>query len=747
MKKILLISFTLILSIIFVDNLKALQGYTTGTDIFVRKEPSVSSEFIGVINSKNTILDLVEDKLYNEEDTICKIGWYKINYKGSTAYVCGDYVSIGAVSDNNPDYNTDEYEARIYGDSINVYSTPGGGSYKKLLPGTNLIIIGNKVSGSGCAAGYYKVKYFKNELGYVCSSYVRTKEELTASDEEYEKTLKASGFPDTYIPYLVKLHKLHPNWKFNAINTNLNWDHVVSMEERRNYINNVYLNPSVQEVYSLGPGTESGWSISTNGINAFFLDPRNFLTEKFIFMFESLGYKYNDNNRETLDKENTRTKDYYNSITSMLGNSFLNTDEYKYYFIEAGFQYGVSPIHLIGRVIQEGASNGEYVTIIGNNNRTYNGIDLNGYYNFYNIGSKVDNITSNPTTRGLAYACGTACGNQFTDKYGQPWDTREKAIKGGAQFISGDYISQGQDTLYFQKFDLKNFWHQYQTNINAPGSEGIDAFLAYQKAGIVDSALEFDIPIYNNMPSVVSLPLVASIINTLDDIKVDGKSISGYDIDVVDYTFYVKATQTSVKIEGTKTDPKSTVTGLGTINLTENETDHSIVVTAENGAKKTYRIKFIKIVDTRPDALITIEDIISKLSVKVNDNTMNHISPETVANTLIQSIQKVSPNTTVTIYNKSGNPIEGASLIETGGQIKITVPSGSSTTFTTIITGDTNGDGQVTILDLLQIQKHILKSTILTDARYKAADVSSDGEITILDLLRVQKAILGDLTL
>ena len=62
-----------------------------------------------------------------------------------------------------------------------------------------------------------------------------------------------------------------------------------------------------------------------------------------------------------------------------------------------------------------------------------------------------------------------------------------------------------------------------------------------------------------------------------------------------------------------------------------------------------------------------------------------------------------------------------------------------------IIYGDVSGDGEITVLDLLRVQKHILGSAVLDkgDTYYKAADVSGDGEITVLDLLRVQKHILG----
>ena len=63
--------------------------------------------------------------------------------------------------------------------------------------------------------------------------------------------------------------------------------------------------------------------------------------------------------------------------------------------------------------------------------------------------------------------------------------------------------------------------------------------------------------------------------------------------------------------------------------------------------------------------------------------------------------------------------------------------------FDIAIRGDLNGDGDITILDLLKCQKHLLGSSKLTDVRFYAADTNYDGDITILDLLKIQKHILG----
>lgn len=753
MKKISLLIITIFISFIYIENIEALTGYTTDAYVAVRSEPRVASNtFIYQFPTSNAVLDIVDNTLHNVNgDSACPIGWYKINYNGREAYVCGKYVSIGALPDNNPNYNEKPYQARVTDVRVSVRPTPSynNTAYYELLPGTNVTIIG-KEQGNGCEGGWYKIKYYKGNTGYTCSSNVSTIEEMTSTNEDYGNYLRNLGFPDTYLPYLVKLHELHPNWIFNPINTNIDWNTLVNLEAGNNAVIKTYLNDVVWSLYQYAPLGEQDWYKTTDAVNAFYLDPRNFLTEKFIFMFESLTYEYGSSGKVTYNKDDEQAKKYYNTLTSLLGSSYSNTDEYKNWFIGAGYDSNVSPVYLASLSYQEGPmSNPNNASILGTHSTLYydgdKSYNVNGYYNFFNINAYWHGVNS-PTTSALAYACGPACG--YNDTYARPWNSKEKAIYGGARWIGDGYISNGQNTMYFKKFNSSPTSphgiaaHQYQTNITAPCSESVKEYTAYKNTNTLDNNFVFDIPIYNNMPSVVSLPEIASTENSLKEIKIDGKLISGFDEDVVDYTVYVTKITTSIKIDVVKKDENSTVNGSGTINLTNDKTNHEIVVTAENGLIKTYRLEILRVEDNT-----SVEDIINNLSVKVNEGYMNHISPDTVSNTLIQSILKNSPTAKVTIYNKNGNAIEGATLIETGGSIKITAPSGETKSYTTVVTGDTNGDGVVTILDLLRVQKHILGSTPLTDYNLKACDTNGDGKVNILDLLRVQKHILKSITL
>ena len=65
-------------------------------------------------------------------------------------------------------------------------------------------------------------------------------------------------------------------------------------------------------------------------------------------------------------------------------------------------------------------------------------------------------------------------GLSFAKKQG--WNTRVKSISGGAVKVGSNYINKGQNTLYFEKFNVVNtsslYFHQYMGNATAALTEG-----------------------------------------------------------------------------------------------------------------------------------------------------------------------------------------------------------------------------------------------------------------------------------
>ena len=130
-------------------------------------------------------------------------------------------------------------------------------------------------------------------------------------------------------------------------------------------------------------------------------------------------------------------------------------------------------------------------------------------YNFYNIGATSSSEPMGAIINGLKYARdGKGASSETKAKYQIPWNTKERAITGGGIFIGSSYINIGQDTIYLQKFHVydKNnkelFWHQYMTNVLAPYSESNIIYKGYLNSNLLNSEINFVIPIYNNMPNL-----------------------------------------------------------------------------------------------------------------------------------------------------------------------------------------------------------------------------------------------------
>ena len=180
-----------------------------------------------------------------------------------------------------------------------------------------------------------------------------------------------------------------------------------------------------------------------------------------------------------------------NSTTSASDKN-LNTGQggtYVDIIMRAGSISGVNPYVLAAMIIQEQGTNGASGLISGNT------APYQGYYNFFNI-EAYQKGTQTPVQRGLWWA-------SQNGSYGRPWNTREKAIIGGAAYYGDNYVKTNQNTLYLKKFNVlgtNRYKHQYMTNIEGAANEGVKLAKAYTES-IKNSALEFSIPVYNNMPA------------------------------------------------------------------------------------------------------------------------------------------------------------------------------------------------------------------------------------------------------
>ena len=282
-------------------------------------------------------------------------------------------------------------------------------------------------------------------------------------------------FPASYQNKLTQLKKAHPNWVFVKQNTRLDWQTVIKNE---NTGERSLIQTKMGSAYTNGAHGQPGWSYASEAAIKYYMDPRNFLDETRVFMFEQLTYNPSYHTQSAV-------QNILNS-TFMKGSIPGDSKTYAAAFFDIGSTLKVSPFHLACRVYQE-QGKGESALISG----TYSGYER--YYNYYNIkasGSTNKAIIEN----GLTYA------------KQQGWNSRYKSLQGGAKILSQNYILKGQDTLYLQKYDVDNSYnglyaHQYMQNIMAPYTESSMVKSAYQSTGAINNSFVFKIPVYLNMPS------------------------------------------------------------------------------------------------------------------------------------------------------------------------------------------------------------------------------------------------------
>jgi len=578
------------------------------------------------------------------------------------------------------------------------------------------------------------------------------------TDEEFDKYLSDQGFDEIYKTKLKEIHKKHPNWVFKAVKTNRDWNSTVDEESQIGY--STYYIDAIRESagHEAYLSTESHYNWETNMFKGYdgnfflankqtvqyFLDPRNYLNEVNIFMFESL---YFNKDYQTKDK-----------VTSLLG-----TSQYTDYIYNAGEANNYSPIAVAIKIRQEGTLNKRptlgTVSVKCNSSFLYDPDNKNAtlylgpLYNFFNIGAYTR--PTDADLNGLCYAAKT------DESLFLPWNTPEKAINGGVKWIAEQYLKKGQYTNYFQKFNVANpnteIWHQYMTNIEDPKSQSSILYNTYSKNNLLDSEFVFYIPIFNDMPNETNLPKLGNPNNWLTslNIKVNDvtTSVSNFKGDVTEYTLNVPNYVDSLTINATTVAKTSYVsvdennkvlkTNSKQVALQEKESTFKIIVTAGNGNTNTYTLKIIK--DDAPLEQPTVTEIIEKSEFKVNESYISGITFGMGSSTMIEKLLEVNKFANIQITNNEGE-VKTTGALGTGDRITIT-SNNETKTYEIVLYGDVNGDGEITLVDIVAIQKHLWKDSALKNSYSIAADATRDEEITLVDIVAIQKHLWKDATI
>ena len=554
--------------------------------------------------------------------------------------------------------------------------TPGGTPLKDSYGNTIYLNGGQTLTIQDTSnSSWYKVSLTYNGAtytGYVSAQYVVSGEQQQPStpsgDADFEAKLSAQGFPDSYKPYLRAIHEKYPNWEFRAVQTGVDWNTLVSKEVSRSgqVKNLIYGTSSYPHYnwrstvvgYNIATDTWSSfdgktWFAASDDLVSYYMDPRTYLYENYIFAFESLSYQQGMQN-ET-------------GVEAILKGTFMSqacpsgdNRTYAQIIMEAAAQSGVSPYHIASRIrLEMGSTIG---TACSGTNSSFPGI-----YNFYNIGA-FDTPNGNAAVKGLQWAAGSG-------SYGRPWNSAAKSIIGGAQYLGASYINVGQNTLYTQKFNVTNknslFSHQYMTNIQSPATECLTSYNAYRNNNLLNSSMLFEIPVYSNMPSqAVSKPADSGNPNNW----LKSLSIAGYGLtpsyavnNTTDYSLIVSDSVSQISVSAIPVNGNARVSGAGTVSLAQGTNVINIVVTAQSGATRTYKLTVVR----------------------------------------------------GTATNNPATPSAGGKK------------------------GDLNGDGKITALDIVKLQRLIVGLDALDSNVLAIADINGDGKVTALDIVKLQRHIVG----
>ena len=554
----------------------------------IRSSYSTASSIVGAIPA-NTTVTVLSEKFVSTTSTAKTNVWYKITSSYGDGYIRSDLASIS--------YSSAKGKTT---DGVNYRTGPGTGFTVKgtLSNGTSVTVVCDVINADG--EKWNKISY-NGGYYYIFAEYIALTESGgggdssgNISDADFEKMI--ADFPDSYKTKLRALHKQHPNWKFRAKELPFTWQQ--ALDEQCANVNANLVGSEFPESYkAVQSGTYDfinhlykgkdgmNWVAASRQAVAYYMDPRNWLTEDYIFMFEPHTYD-----------GTYQTQSLVSSILSGTALPKLNSNSAAYY-VEAGKKYNISPVYLASKTrVELGSSDymvrGQKVT------STYDGKTYPSY-NPYNIGAS-DSASGNAAYKGLVWAVSGKT-------YGRPWNTLQKGIAGGADCIAEDFVGDNQYTSYTERYNVYNGLssigtHQYMTSIYAPKTEASVTQNTFSGFGVLDKAFTFEIPVYKSMPSsAAAKPGAGNNNNYLDSLKVyDGTIQKTLDKTFSRFTTTYKAkvaipyssTKVTVKTETNVSDAKVSVSGNTNLKVGENKI--TVKVTSSTGLVRNYYVTVVR---------------------------------------------------------------------------------------------------------------------------------------------------------
>ena len=453
----------------------ALNGMNAGT---IEQGLRIESARIRIVKKENTVVPQVKYSSHNATN-----GWTSYVKNGNTSGSENNAIKLDAIKIalENSETASIKYKVHIQevGWTNEVQNNEQAGTGESV---NGIEAIQMQVSGlSGYSIEYRVYVIGKGWQDWACDGEIagttgkslqvsaiqiriKIKTDNNRSNFSGINTSKYKGYKEA----LQKLQQQHPNWTIKLVYTGLKWDDVLDAEQGRDSKGEPF--SLTQEKGNWRDSSDNNsyqgeWYKASREAIAYMMDPRNSLDQYYVFQFQNLARSSN----ETVQKVSTMTNGTY-------------LQNYSSTLVNASQNYNVSAFHLASRMLMEQGTSGWSI-----NGYSYKGRMV---YNYANIGA-TGNTIEDIMTSGAKYA------------YENKWFSPEFCINGTAQWIYNNYLSNGQNTKYFEKYNVVKppfYTHQYMQNIRAANDEGHNTAKSLEKNGLLNSSYEFLIPVYEEMP-------------------------------------------------------------------------------------------------------------------------------------------------------------------------------------------------------------------------------------------------------
>lgn len=134
----------------------------------------------------------------------------------------------------------------------------------------------------------------------------------------------------------------------------------------------------------------------------------------------------------------------------------------------------------------------------------------------------------------------------------------------------------------------------------------------------------------------------------------------------------------------------------------------------------------------------TVPDTITSGKFTVSNGYLSKIPMGTTVDSLVSGITE---KPYIKVFDNSSRQITAGNAA-TGMAVKLMDGNIVKQTVTLVVTGDVNGDGAVSITDMINVKSQILHKSDLTGCYKAAADTNGDGGVSITDFIQIKAHIL-----